>query len=81
MADETGIVIQTDVPVETPRVTGTDDQLVELWLHGLSPHTQRAYRTDSTEFRRHAVRPLRAVGLADVQAFARNLETLRRSTG
>jgi hypothetical protein len=30
------------VPVDT-----TDAQLLELWLHGKSRHTQRAYRTEA----------------------------------
>ncbi len=31
-----------------PRQATRDDQLVNLWLHGRSPHTQRAYRADVT---------------------------------
>jgi hypothetical protein len=30
-----------------------DDPLVEVWLHGRSPHTQRAYRADAERFRTH----------------------------
>jgi integrase/recombinase XerD len=47
-----------------------DDHLVELWLHGRSPHTQRAYRSDVQRFRVRAGKPLAAVTLADLQDFA-----------
>jgi integrase/recombinase XerD len=48
----------------------TDAQLLELWLFGRSPHTQRAYRREAARFLAHAGRPLRGVTLGDVQAFA-----------
>ena len=56
------------VPVET-----TDEKLVELWLHGKSRHTQRAYRLDAERFLSFVARPLRAVTLADLQAYADSL--------
>ena len=43
------------VPVDT-----TDAQLLELWLHGKSRHTQRAYRTEAERFLGFVARPLRA---------------------
>jgi integrase/recombinase XerD len=51
----------------------TDAQLLALWLFGRSPHTQRAYRREAARFLAHAGRPLRAVTLGDVQAFATTL--------
>src|ERR1035438_9300105 len=48
----------------------SDDQLVAVWLHGRSPHTQRAYRADVARFRRGAGKPLPCVTLTDLQAFA-----------
>ena len=33
-----------------PRQAATDQQLIALWLHGRSPHTQRAYRVDAGRF-------------------------------
>jgi integrase/recombinase XerD len=51
----------------------SDAQLLELWLFGRSPHTQRAYRRVATRFLGHpalAAKPLRQVTLGDVQAFA-----------
>jgi integrase/recombinase XerD len=53
---------------------GTDDQLVGLWLHERSPHTQRAYRGDIERFRSGAGKPLHSVTLADLQEFARSIE-------
>src|ERR687886_130930 len=55
------------------RQASTDAHLVELWLHGRSPHTQRAYRADSDRFLTFVARPLSTVTLGDVQAFADSL--------
>jgi integrase/recombinase XerD len=63
------------VPAES-----TDAQLVQLWLHGKSPHTQRAYRADSARFFACVARPLRAVTLGDLQAFADSLAGLAASS-
>jgi integrase/recombinase XerD len=41
----------------------TDAQLVDLWLHGRSPHTRRAYRADVDRFRAFVVKPLPTVTL------------------
>ena len=53
-----------------------DDQLVGLWLHGRSPHTQRAYRSDLQRFRARAGKPLAAITLADLQEFAAAIDNL-----
>jgi len=52
------------------RQTSTDQQLVELWLHGRSRHTQRAYRADVGRFLAFVATPLPAVTLGDLQTFA-----------
>jgi integrase/recombinase XerD len=57
------------VPVQT-----TDAQLLELWLHGKSRHTQRAYRTEAERFLHFVARPLRAITLMDLQAYADSLD-------
>ncbi len=54
----------------------SDDQLLEIWLHGRSVHTQRAYRADSERFRAGAGKTLRQVTLADLQQFADSLTRL-----
>lgn len=51
----------------------SDDQLVALWLHGRSLHTQRAYRADAERFRSRTGKPLALVTLSDLQAFADSL--------
>jgi len=52
---------------------GRDDNLVDLWLHGRSPHTQRAYRRDVARLRAFVQKPLAEITLADLQAFADSL--------
>ncbi len=47
-----------------------DAHLVELWLHGRSPHTQRAYRADVGRFLTFVTKPLPTVTLGNLQAFA-----------
>ncbi len=54
----------------------SDDQLVDLWLHGRSIHTQRAYRADILRFRSGAGKRLTAATLSDLQAFADSLGEL-----
>ena len=56
-----------------PRQAETDEHLVELWLHGRSRHTRRAYRADSERFRTFVAKPLAMVTLGDLQAFADSL--------
>jgi integrase/recombinase XerD len=53
-----------------------DEHLIELWLHGRSTHTQRAYRGDIERFRAGAGKSLRAVTLAHLQQFADSLADL-----
>lgn len=48
----------------------TDDELIDLWLHGKSPHTIRAYRDDVAAFRAFAGKSLRATYLSDLQKYA-----------
>jgi integrase/recombinase XerD len=71
------MLAQVDYPptplAAAPRPAATDDQLVELWLHGRSRHTQRAYRADSERFRSFVAKPLAMVTLGDLQAFADTL--------
>lgn len=58
----------------------SDDQLLEVWLHGRSPHTQRAYRADVERFRSKARKPLALATLSDLQDFAGSLENLAPSS-
>ncbi len=54
----------------------TDAQLVELWLHNRSEHTQRAYRSDIERLLRHVEKPLQGITLGDLQDFADTLHAL-----
>jgi site-specific recombinase XerD len=51
----------------------SDSQLVEIWLHGRPPHTQRAYAADIARLAAVLARPLAAITLADLQDFADSL--------
>jgi integrase/recombinase XerD len=57
----------------TRREAETDETLVELWLHGRSVHTKRAYRADASSFRAQVRKPMNEVTLGDVQAFSDSL--------
>jgi integrase/recombinase XerD len=52
----------------------TDNQLIELWLHGRSRHTQIAYRRDAERMVTWADKSLHEILLVDLQAFASSLE-------
>lgn len=51
----------------------SDEQLLAIWLHGRSPHTQRAYRADIERFRSGTGKPFPQTTLADLQQFAESL--------
>lgn len=66
------------VPVATtalvvPRQAESDQQLIDLWLHGRSRHTQRAYRADAERFHSAVEKPLHRITLGDLQQFAGQL--------
>lgn len=52
----------------------TDEQLIDIWLHGRSPHTQRAYQSDIGQFLRAVEKPLHAITLRGLQEYADELE-------
>ena len=56
-----------------PQQAESDQQLIELWLHGRSRHTQRAYRTDAERFLRAVEKPLHRITLAELQQYATQL--------
>jgi integrase/recombinase XerD len=60
---------------EEPRAD-SDTQLLEIWLHGRSKHTQRAYRADVERFLVSTGKPLLQVTLGDLQGFADSLGEL-----
>lgn len=61
----------------TPPQAENDEQLILLWLHGRSEHTQRAYRADLRRLLRFLEgTPLHRVTLRDLQAFADAVDRL-----
>ena len=57
-----------------PRQAENDDMLIALWLHGRSPATQQAYTFDTQRLLTFVNKPLAQITLADLQAFADDLE-------
>lgn len=51
----------------------SDQQLIALWLHGKSPHSQRAYAADVERFMTYVDKPLQTVTLGDLQSFVDSL--------
>lgn len=50
-------------------ITATEG-LLDLWLHGKSPHTQRYYRREALKFLQIVGKPIESITLADVQGYA-----------
>src|SRR3954463_8232085 len=65
-----------ELVAKEPEHASSDDHLLELWLHGRSSHTQRAYRADVGRFRAGAGKPLARVTLAALQDFANSRSDL-----
>ena len=63
-----------DLP-DTPQAS-SDPDLLEIWLHGRSLHTQRAYRADVERFQERTGKPFRQITLSDLQQFADSLGDL-----
>src|SRR5690606_10023749 len=70
---ETGLVPVTPTSLVAPRQADNDAHLVELWLHGRSRHTQRAYRADAERFLDAIQKPLHRITLGDLQLYAEQL--------
>ena len=52
----------------------SDEQLIGLWLHGRSQHTQRAYQKDITDFFQFVETPLRNITLGQLQSYTDYLQ-------
>jgi integrase/recombinase XerD len=69
------IAISETLPAApAPPQASSDAHLIEIWLHGRPPHTQRAYAGDVARFCAAARKPLPSVTLADLQGFADSLD-------
>jgi integrase/recombinase XerD len=51
-----------------------DSEIVDLWLYGKAELTQKNYRSDYDQFRMLIEKPLPAIGLEDLQQFAKHLK-------
>jgi integrase/recombinase XerD len=58
----------------------SDEQLIALWLHGKSEHSQRAYLADVRRFAEFVGKPLQAITLQDLQDYADSLAGLSANT-
>ncbi len=67
-------------PAPAPQQAHSDAQLIDIWLHGRSPHTQRAYTADVARFCVATGKPLASATLADLQEFADSLGGLAPAT-
>lgn len=63
-------------PAAIPAQSANDATTLALWLHGRSAGTVRAYGSDARAFLAHAAKPIGAVTVGDVQAFADSLAGL-----
>lgn len=68
--------ITTTSQTEPASLLGADNdaRLIDLWLHGRSPATQRGYRAEAKRFLAHTATPLHRVTLADLQGYADALD-------
>jgi len=69
LSESTALAISTPGVSPTPQAN-SDARLIEIWLHGRSPHTQRAYAADVARLRAQAGKSLTAITLTDLQSFA-----------
>ncbi len=57
-----------------PKQADNDQELIKLWLHGKSKHTQRYYKSDVKQFFKFTNKILRQVILRDLQNFADHID-------
>ncbi len=74
----TALTLIPSGPIQTQ--ADNDSQLIALWLHGKSVHSQRAYLADVERFTNHVAKPLQVVTLGDLQGFANSLVDLSHNT-
>jgi len=67
-SDDTAVIEALPMPSNT-----TEEELIELWLHGKSPHTIRTYRREITVFRATIGKPIRLIYLSELQRYADTL--------
>lgn len=73
-------IVTTQQTELTPRQADNDSQLITLWLHGKSHHSQRAYTADVQRLLAATQKPLAEITLSDLQEFANSLSALSANT-
>ena len=68
-----GLVPVAPTALVVPQQAESDQHLIDLWLHGRSRHTQRAYRRDAGRFLEAVEKPLHRITLGDIQQYAGQL--------
>jgi site-specific recombinase XerD len=66
---EVAVIAPLPIPPST-----TDADLIALWLHGMSPHTIRAYDKDIVTYLAFSGKTLRTTYLSDLQKYADSLQ-------
>jgi site-specific recombinase XerD len=67
------LVPVTKTAIVIPQQAESDQHLIDLWLHGRSKHTQRAYRSDVEKLLKNVEKPLNQISLGDLQQYANRL--------
>lgn len=70
------LVPVTPTALVVPQQAESNQHLIDLWLHGRSRHTQRAYRADAERFLQAVEKPLHRITLGDLQQYAGQLAGL-----
>ena len=65
-----GLVPVAQAALVIPQQAESDQHLLDLWLHGRSRHTERAYRKDAGRFLESVQKPLHRITLGDIQGYA-----------
>ncbi len=68
-----GLVPVAQTALVVPQQAESDQHLIDLWLHGRSRHTERAYRKDAGRFLEAVEKPLHRITLGDIQQYAGQL--------
>ena len=69
MSDNSFLTPNFAISHSSASITPTEG-LLDLWLHGKSPHTQRYYRREAVKFLGIVGKPIELITLADVQGYA-----------
>lgn len=69
------VQVASEVAFPSPAVrqADSDEQLIQLWLHGRGEGTRTVYQGDSDAFLAFVAKPLHQITLGDIQAFADEL--------